>query len=197
MKVYAFDFDGTLTRRDSFVEFIRFVKGDKEFLKCFLRYSLQLVAMKLGLYPNWKVKRQVFSYCFAGMTEAVFEAYCTQFAQSKAAIMRAAGLEKIRTLLKEDDTDVVVVSASVEDWVRPLFGELASSMKFLCTKVEVKEGRLTGRFLTKNCFGKQKVVRLQELYPDRKEMVLTAYGDSRGDKEMLDYANEGYYKPFR
>jgi phosphoserine phosphatase len=63
--------------------------------------------------------------------------------------------------------------------------------------VEVKEGRLTGRFLTKNCFGKQKVVRLQELYPDRKEMVLTAYGDSRGDKEMLDYANEGYYKPFR
>ena len=69
MKVYAFDFDGTLTRRDSFVEFIRFVKGDKEFLKCFLRYSLQLVAMKLGLYPNWKVKRQVFSYCFAGMTE--------------------------------------------------------------------------------------------------------------------------------
>jgi predicted GNAT family N-acyltransferase len=71
------------------------------------------------------------------------------------------------------------------------------TMKFLCTKVEVKEGRLTGRFLTKNCFGKQKVVRLQELYPDRKEMVLTAYGDSRGDKEMLDYANEGYYKPFR
>jgi phosphoserine phosphatase len=70
-------------------------------------------------------------------------------------------------------------------------------MKFLCTKVEVKEGRLTGRFLTKNCFGKQKVVRLQELYPDRKAMVLTAYGDSRGDKEMLDYANEGYYKPFR
>ena len=61
MKVYAFDFDGTLTRRDSFVEFIRFVKGDKEFLKCFLRYSLQLVAMKLGLYPNWKVKRQVCS----------------------------------------------------------------------------------------------------------------------------------------
>lgn len=197
MKVYAFDFDGTLTRHDSFVEFIRFVKGDKEFLKCFLRYSLQLVAMKVGLYPNWKVKRQVFNHCFGGMTEAVFEAYCTQFAPEKTSIMRTAGLEKVRTLLKEDDTEVVVVSASVEDWVRPFFGELASSMKFLCTKVEVKEGRLTGRFLTKNCFGKQKVARLQELYPNRKEMVLTAFGDSRGDREMLDYANEGYYKPFR
>jgi HAD superfamily phosphoserine phosphatase-like hydrolase len=197
MKVYAFDFDGTLTRRDSFVEFIRFVKGDKEFLKCFLRYSLQLVAMKLGLYPNWKVKRQVFSYCFGGMTEAVFEAYCTQFALSKATIMRPAGLEKIQTLLKEENTDVVVVSASVENWVRPFFGEMASSMKFLCTRVEVKESRLTGRFLSKNCFGKEKVARLHALYPDRGEIMLTAYGDSRGDKEMLDYANEGYYKPFR
>ena len=72
MKVHAFDFDGTLTRRDTLVEFIRYVKGDKEFLKCFLRYSPQLVAMKVGLYPNWKVKRQVFSYCFAGMKEEVF-----------------------------------------------------------------------------------------------------------------------------
>ena len=197
MEVYAFDFDGTLTRHDSLVEFIRFVKGEKEFLKCFLRYSPQLVAMKIGLYPNWKVKRQVFSYCFAGMTEAVFEAYCTQFAQTKATIMRPAGLEKIQTLLKEGNADVVVVSASVENWVRPFFGEMAPSMKFLCTQVEVKEGRLTGRFLTKNCFGKEKVARLRSLYPNRKDIVLTAYGDSRGDKEMLDYANEGYYKPFR
>ena len=27
MKIYAFDFDGTLTRRDTFIEFIRYVFG--------------------------------------------------------------------------------------------------------------------------------------------------------------------------
>ena len=196
MKVHAFDFDGTLTRRDTLVEFIRYVKGDKEFLKCFLRYSPQLVAMKLGLYPNWKVKRQVFSYCFAGMKEEVFNDFSTRFAQAKSSLMRPAGVEKIRSLL-QDGCQVVVVSASVENWVRPFFGDLSDAMQFLCTRVEVKDGVLTGRFLTKNCFGKEKVARLRTLYPNRRAIELTAYGDSRGDREMLDYANEGYYRPFR
>ena len=196
MEVHAFDFDGTLTRRDTLVEFIRYVKGDKEFLKCFLRYSPQLVAMKLGLYPNWKVKRQVFSYCFAGMKEEVFNDFSTRFAQAKSSLMRPAGVEKIRSLL-QDGCQVVVVSASVENWVRPFFGDLSDAMQFLCTRVEVKDGVLTGRFLTKNCFGKEKVARLRTLYPDRRAIELTAYGDSRGDREMLDYANEGYYRPFR
>lgn len=196
MKVHAFDFDGTLTRRDTLVEFIRYVKGDKEFLKCFLRYSPQLVAMKVGLYPNWKVKRQVFSYCFAGMKEEVFNDFSTRFAQAKSSLMRPAGVEKIRSLL-QDDCQVVVVSASVENWVRPFFGDLSDAIQFLCTRVEVKDGVLTGRFLTKNCFGKEKVARLRTLYPDRRAIELTAYGDSRGDREMLDYANEGYYRPFR
>ena len=196
MKVHAFDFDGTLTRRDTLVEFIRYVKGDKEFLKCFLRYSPQLVAMKLGLYPNWKVKRQVFSYCFAGIKEEVFKDFSTRFAQAKSSLMRPAGVEKIRSLL-QDDCQVVVVSASVENWVRPFFGDLSDAIQFLCTRVEVKDGVLTGRFLTKNCFGKEKVARLRTLYPDRRAIELTAYGDSRGDREMLDYANEGYYRPFR
>ncbi|MBR7019103.1 MAG: haloacid dehalogenase-like hydrolase [Prevotella sp.] len=196
MKVHAFDFDGTLTRRDTLVEFIRYVKGDMEFLKCFLRYSPQLVAMKVGLYPNWKVKRQVFSYCFAGMKEEVFNDFSTRFAHAKSSLMRPAGVEKIRSLL-QDGCQVVVVSASVENWVRPFFGDLSDAIQFLCTRVEVKDGVLTGRFLTKNCFGKEKVARLRTLYPDRRAIELTAYGDSRGDREMLDYANEGYYRPFR
>jgi phosphoserine phosphatase len=85
----------------------------------------------------------------------------------------------------------------VENWVRPFFGDLSDAMQFLCTRVDVKDGVLTGRFLTKNCFGKEKVARLRTLYPNRRAIELTAYGDSRGDREMLDYANEGYYRPFR
>ena len=32
MKIYAFDFDGTLTRRDTFIEFIRYVFGTRRML---------------------------------------------------------------------------------------------------------------------------------------------------------------------
>jgi phosphoserine phosphatase len=61
----------------------------------------------------------------------------------------------------------------------------------------VKDGRLTGRFLTKNCYGQEKVNRIKELYPHREEYHLTAYGDSNGDRELLAFADEAHYKPFR
>ena len=52
-------------------------------------------------------------------------------------------------------------------------------------------------FATPNCYGPEKVRRIREVFPDRDNYHLTAFGDSRGDKEMLDYADQGYYKPFR
>ena len=59
------------------------------------------------------------------------------------------------------------------------------------------EGRLTGRFLTKNCYGAEKVNRLREvLVAPREEYYIVAFGDSRGDKELLAYADKGYFKPF-
>ncbi|MDO4159878.1 MAG: HAD family hydrolase [Prevotellaceae bacterium] len=194
-KIYAFDFDGTLTKSDSLLEFIRFVKGDKDFLLCFLRFTPLIIAMKLKLYPNWKVKQKVFSYCFKGMKLDDFNNYCNRFAQEKANIMRQKGIEKIKSVLAEG-SKAIIISASINNWVEPFFREIGDVF-VIGTMIEDNEGIITGRFLTKNCYGKEKVTRLLQLYPERKEYYLTAYGDSRGDMELLDFANESYYKPFR
>lgn len=77
--VHAFDFDGTLTSRDTFIELIRFAKGEKELWLCLLKHIHLLVAMKLGLYDNGKAKEAVFSYCFKGMTEDSFNGLCRRF----------------------------------------------------------------------------------------------------------------------
>ena len=194
-KVYAFDFDGTLTRRDTLIEFIRFAKGDKAFLLCFLRYSPLLVLMKLGLYPNWKAKQRVFSHCFRGMAVDTFNSLCSRFACDKARLMRPKGMKKLREVLAEGGK-VVVVSASVNNWVEPFFFGIGG-VYVVGTMVEEREGVLTGRFLTKNCYGEEKVTRLLQLFPERTQYWLTAYGDSRGDFELLDFANESYYRPFK
>ena len=194
-KVYAFDFDGTLTRRDTLIEFIRFVKGDKAFLLCFLRYSPLLVLMKLGLYPNWKAKQRVFSHCFRGMAVDTFNSLCSRFACDKARLMRPKGMKKLREVLAEGGK-VVVVSASVNNWVEPFFAGIGG-VYVVGTMVEEREGVLTGRCLTKNCYGEEKVTRLLQLFPERTQYWLTAYGDSRGDFELLDFANESYYRPFK
>jgi phosphoserine phosphatase len=77
--------------------------------------------------------------------------------------------------------------------VQPFFPDV----KVVGTQIEVKDGRLTGRFLTKNCYGQEKVNRLLSLYPHRQDYCLVAYGDSRGDKELLSFADESHFKPFR
>lgn len=191
-KIYAFDFDGTLTTKDSLLAFIRFVKGDVSFMLGFLRYSPLLVLMKLRLYPNYKVKQKVFAHFFQGMTIRDFDMLCQRFAAAHRGLLRPEGIKAVEQAQSEG-SEVVIVSASIDNWVQPFFPEV----KVLGTQVEVKDGLLTGRFLTKNCYGQEKVERILACYPNRQEYTLIAFGDSRGDKELLAFADEAHYKPFR
>ena len=191
-QVVAFDFDGTLTTRDTLLAFIRYAKGTRAFLWGFLRHAHLLVLMKLGLYPNWKAKQRVFSYFFGGMSLDVFDALCEQFAADNHHLLRPEGIKAVQQA-QADGADVLIVSASIDNWVQPFF----PSVKVVGTQIEVANGRLTGRFLTPNCYGEEKVRRILALYPDRHEYHLTAYGDSRGDKQLLAFADEAHYKPFR
>jgi phosphoserine phosphatase len=64
--------------------------------------------------------------------------------------------------------------------------------------VEVIDGRITGRFKTKNCYGPEKVNRIKAvLKGPREDYEIFAFGDSRGDREMLNFADQGFFKPFR
>ena len=154
-KIYAFDFDGTLTTKDTLLVFIRYACGFWLFALGFLRYSPLLVLMKLGLYPNWKVKQKVFSFFFKGMTIEDFDDLCQRFAQDHLHLLRSQG---IKTLMQaqDDGAEVVIVSASIDNWVKPFFADVT----VLGTQIEVKDGLLTGRFLTKNCYGQEKVNRI-------------------------------------
>lgn len=191
-KIYAFDFDGTLTTRDTLVEFIRYACGNRAFCWGFLRYSPLLILMKLGYYPNWKVKQQVFSYFFKGMPYEEFAQLGRLFALDCQHLLRPKGVEMVKKAQAEQ-AEVLIVSASIDNWVQPFFPEVG----VVGTQVEVKDGHLTGRFLTKNCYGQEKVDRILAIYRHRQEYELIAFGDSRGDKELLAFADEAHYKPFR
>lgn len=193
-KIVAFDFDGTLTSKDTLLEFIRYAKGAKDFWLGFLQYAHLLVLMKLGLYPNWKAKQKVFAHFFEGMKLEEFNTLCQKFAASSSHLLRPHGIETVRQALNEG-AEVLIVSASIDNWVKPFFEN--QSIQVLGTQIEVVDGILTGRFLTKNCYGQEKVNRILTLYPHREDYHLTAYGDSRGDKELLAFADESHYKPFR
>lgn len=203
-KVYIFDFDGTLTTRDTLLLFIRFVCGRWGFVAVFLRYAPLLVLMKLKLYLNWRVKQKVFAHCFGGMTTETFNDYCCSFARKYGScVLRPKGFATVRKALDEGAT-VMIVSASVDNWVRPFFDDILTTLSnptafvVLGTEVEAIDGILTGQFKSRNCYGAEKVRRLSAQLPaPREDCYIVAFGDSRGDKEMLQYADEAHYKPFR
>lgn len=210
-KIYCFDFDGTLTTSDTLLEFIKYAKGRGRFLMVFLMYSPLLVLMKLHLYPNWKAKQQIFAHLFAGMRIEKFDALCRGFAEESQHLLRPKGITLMHEALVAG-AQVFIVSASIDNWVRPFF-EIRNlkGIQVLGTQIEVVDGKLTGRFKTRNCYGEEKVNRIiQTLTTNqapggdtvpqnsiRSQYEIEAFGDSRGDKEMLAFAHQGHYKPFR
>ena len=198
-KLYCFDFDGTLTTSDTLLEFIKYAKGRGRFLMVFLMYSPLLVMMKLHMYPNWKAKQRIFAHLFAGMRIEKFDALCRGFAEESQHLLRPKGITLMHEALVAG-AQVFIVSASIDNWVRPFFDiRNLKGVQVLGTQIEVEDGKLTGRFKSNNCYGKEKVHRIAEVLKsfERSEYEIEAFGDSRGDKEMLAFADKGHFKPFR
>ena len=194
--IAVFDFDGTITRKDTLLEFIKFSKGERQFYFVFLLFSPLIVVMKLKLYPNWKAKQKLFSYLYKGVSIEQFNEWSNKFSAEIDKIILPKAMETIK-LHKENNDKIVVVSASVENWLKP-WAKKNGIETVLATKIETgKNGLLTGQFLTKNCYGQEKVNRLLEVFPDRKKFKFIAYGDSRGDRELIDFADEGCYNKFK
>lgn len=188
-QVVVFDFDGTLTRHDSFLEFVRFVHGRKALWFGLLRHAGALLLMMLHLVDHSRVKERVFSTFFRGMPYTTFCELGRSFAEQVDRWNKDEMLSQLKHHVEKGDR-VYVVTASVEEWVCP-WCERQGVLHVIGTQVETdKEGRLTGRFKTKNCYGAEKVMRLLAWEPNRKEYRLKAYGDSRGDREMLQFADE-------
>jgi phosphatidylglycerophosphatase C len=90
----------------------------------------------------------------------------------------------------------VIVTASPEDIVAPFARGLGADA-LIGTRLKVdSEGRLTGALDGRNCRGPEKVRRLHEVFgPDMK--LAQAFGDTRGDREMLAIASSGHMKLFK
>ncbi|MCT7483096.1 HAD-IB family hydrolase [Aliarcobacter cryaerophilus] len=193
--IALFDFDGTITTDDSLLKFIRFVVGDRRFLLGLVVLSPMLVLYKLKLIPNYKAKQYMLSWFFKDMRKDAFLKVANEYSLVHIdKILRPKAIEKINWH-KNQGHKVVVVSASIECWLRPWCEK--NNLELIATKLEIKDDIVTGKLLSKNCYGVEKVNRIKELYDLKNFDYIYTYGDSSGDKQMLEIAHEKFYKPFR
>jgi len=189
-----FDFDGTVTTRDTLLEFIKFTKGAPAFYSGFLFNIFYLLAYKIKVITNQEAKEKVLGYFFRGTDVTEFDRMAVEFSKIKLpSLIRSKAQKEILTL-QNDNIDVVIVSASPENWIRHWCFE--KNLILIASVLETRDGKITGKISGKNCHGQEKVRRILEKYSIEEYNEVYAYGDTKGDLPMLGLATKPYYKPF-
>lgn len=189
-----FDFDGTITTKDTLFDFIEFAVGKPGFYWGMLVVSPVLVAFAIKLLRNDVAKQKFLGHFFKGWSRQKFEEAGARYINERLDdILRPKAMEKLRWH-KAQGHRVVLVSASIDSWIKGFCQR--EGIELLSTKMAEKDGFLLGRFDGANCHGQEKVNRIEGLLSLSEYDVVHAYGDSSGDKQMLAIADKPHYKPF-
>ena len=192
--ISAFDFDGTVTHRDSMPLFIKHVLGSRRYYWLMLRMMPSIAMALAGILDRGTVKERLLGRVFRHMPLRQLDHHTYSFHQSHRNLLRPKAVETIGRALAQGHR-VVIISASPQAWVSRFFTDRRITV--IGTELEESEGKLTGRFSTPNCSGAEKLRRLQLLIPRSCWSRLIVYGDSRGDRELLAAADEPHYRPFK
>lgn len=192
-KLYLFDFDGTLTHKDTMFLYLGFFNR-KKFRIQFLKFIPLFILVKLKLAEAEGIKKNFIASILKGQTKKKLEDKAQLFFETTyPEIIRKTALEFIMQIDKET-TESFLVTASLDIWVKPFAKQLG--MKLLATEALFENDIFTGDFKTPNCNGLEKLVRIKNEIADGKFDKKVAFGDTEGDRPMLNFADESYYRFF-
>ncbi len=194
-RIAFFDFDGTITKKDTLLEFIKYSKGELGFLLGFLLNSPYLIAYKLKIISNQKAKERILRFFFRKTSLEAFQQKCNAFASEKLpGLIHAKAADEIKRL-KNIGAEIVIVSASPQNWIEPWVKSM--QLHLIATRLEIRDQKITGNIEGLNCHGAEKVRRIQEIYSLADYDEVYTYGDSKSDKPMLQLGTVQFFKPFR
>lgn len=194
MNLALFDFDGTLTYHDSLMFFLGHSVGWPHTVFGALCLAPWLAGYLVGRVSNHQAKERVLHRLFGGMQQDRFTELGRSFARK--VIPKLLKPEAMSRLAWHQASGhrVIVISASIENYLQPWCD--AHGLELIATRLEVSDGRFTGFLASPNCFGPEKVRRLRQLLDPAEYSCIYAYGDSRGDREMLAMAHQPFFRYF-
>lgn len=192
MNLVLFDFDGTITNKDTFTKFIvssaspaRLIVGGIFILPAFILY-------KLGVLPASRMRPLVSKVAFAGVCEKHINAKAQGFVcHYLPTVMRKPVLDKIAQH-KEKGDRVIVVSASLSPYMNIWCQGLG--VEVICSELAVRKGKLTGSYVKGDCSGIRKVIHIKQRLNLQHYHNIIAYGDTEEDYPMLNIATTRFYK---
>lgn len=196
MILAAFDFDGTMTYHDALIPFFRFAFGDSITYLKLIKLAPHLLGFPLGILSRQEAKERILAKFLQGLPLYAVETMAKHFAEGPLfAQVKPEAWQRFQWHKREGHR-CILISANLSLFLQP-WAEKAGFEKVLSSEIEVTENQMiTGRLKGLNCWGPEKVRRLNDLYGPEKNYQLYAYGDSRGDTELLQIADFPFYRAF-
>ncbi len=193
--IVAFDFDGTLTVKDSYTAFLAWRVGLPAYAAGLAR--LIPAALSYLVRPDrGRLKAAATRVFLAGMSRNEIEADARRFAESRARTLLRPDAIRAWKRWRADNARLIIVTASPDLIVAPFARGLGASL-LIGTRLAFDESdRVTGDFIGPNCRGAEKVRRLREAFGQDLRLA-AAYGDTDGDLDMLALAEEPGFKVFQ
>ncbi|MBR6613698.1 MAG: haloacid dehalogenase-like hydrolase [Clostridia bacterium] len=174
-KLFVFDFDKTIYLGDSSIDIYLYELKKNILLIRFLPVQFfGMLMYKLKLKPKEYFKEKYFSF-LKGVKD--IDNDVIEFWNKNAS--------KIKQEMLAGKNNIVVISASPEFLLKPICDKVGID-KLIATKVDSK----TGKFLSKNCYGKEKVKRLEEEFSEYE--IEEFYSDSNSDVHLALIAKSSF-----
>jgi phosphatidylglycerophosphatase C len=185
--VAAFDFDGTLAARDSLSGFLSRTVGRPVLASTLALQSPAMVWAYAARGGRDAAKAVLLARLLRGRRLAELETIGDVYGEDLVRRLRPWMLARV-DWHREQGHRLVIVSASLDVYLEPV-GRSLGFDAVLATSLEVDGGgRLTGRLDGLNCRGREKAARLRD-WLGAAPAEIWAYGDSRGDRELLAMAD--------
>jgi HAD superfamily hydrolase (TIGR01490 family) len=192
----VFDLDGTITRGDTLLPFLRFFGGTRSFLLGAVRALPALAGFALGLVSRHAAKEAVLRAFLGGIDGMELQRRGESFARERLPGMVRREAQERLDWHKARGHRCVLLTASPSVYVEP-WARAVGFDDVLATQLQYDErGRFTGRFDGANCRGEEKLRRLEAQFGDLAALKTFGYGDSPADRAFLERCTEGIYKPF-
>lgn len=197
-RIAAFDCDGTLIRGDATRCFLVLVRGPFGLVLDLCRLTPQLLAWRLGRCSTAQLKEAVLSHVLQEVPVRQRETALRQLPAILIAQLRSQAVARLRRH-QEQGHRCLIVTASPE----PLIASLAHHLGVELIATGCSDFLQVGpgsplRLTTPNCKGPEKLRRLERhlgVLPSPQQ--LEAYGDSRGDRELLQASGHPHWRSFR
>jgi HAD superfamily hydrolase (TIGR01490 family) len=187
-----FDFDGTLTRHDSFTAFVFFCCGPRRLLRGTAALAPLLLRYRLGAVAAPRLRAAMIQQAFAGRTHDEVRLLGEQFAaEFLDGLVRPRALERLRWHQQHGDA-VAVVSASLSSYLEPWCQR--HGVRCLCSALEVRGGLVTGAYAGADCTGQEKARRVSEAFRLNDYREVYVYGDTREDRELIDLGTRRFFR---